>query len=155
MDKKIKRRSIMTSFIIGGPIGLLTIFVFLMLPGFLSGEGLATMLMVAVYGKAIIGLVISFFISLWFAGKNAYNDFLKNRKLLFVSFKYSLFTNIIIWTTFILITIFDNIGQFNWNYIAPPFFAFILCTAITTFTIGLLICYLIKQQILGMTIKYI
>ena len=142
----IKRQGIWTSYLIGAPIGLITVFIVFSIPVMLTSEGLATMAMVGVYGKAILGLIISFLIALGVAGNMAVTDLEKQKPLLKSSFKYSLTVNLIIWTVFIMITILDNFGSELWLYL-PPIIAFFLCTTITTFTLGLLICYIIKQKI--------
>ena len=117
-------------------------------PIILTGEGLVPMLLGGVYGKALVGLLISFFFSLGFAGRQAYLNLKNKEKLLSVSFMYSGTVNLIIWSTFILITILDNLSGFQWSFlIIPPIFIAVFCTFATTVTIGLLICYKIKRTI--------
>ena len=143
----LKRQGIWPSYLIGTPIGLLTVLVVLSIPSMLTGEGLATMAIMGIYGKAILGLVASFLIALGFAGNIAAIDFENQKPLLKSSFKYSVIVNLIIWTVFVLITIADNFGSDIWLYITPPIIAFLICTATTTFTLGLLICYVIKNRV--------
>ena len=138
-------KGISTSYFIGTPIGLLTIFFVFITPVALTGEGLATMGMVAIYGKAIIGLIISFLVALCVGGHNAVTDLENQKSLIKTSFRYSLTVNSIIWTVFILLTILDNNSNFL-TFLVPPIMAFIICTAITTFTIGLLVCHTIKKR---------
>ncbi|MBK0403712.1 hypothetical protein I5M27_11995 [Adhaeribacter sp. BT258] len=143
----LRRKGILSSYLIGTPLGLITIFLFFSIPAMLTGEGLATMSLFAVYGKAVVGLIISFLIALGLAGYSAAVDLENQKTLLKSSFKFSLIVNSIIWSVFILLTILDNDGKNFWLYLIPPIIAFLVCTAITTFTIGLLICNSIKQKI--------
>ncbi len=138
-------KGISTSYLIGTPIGLIAICFVFLIPATLTGEGLATMGMVAIYGKAIIGLVVSFLIALGIGGHNAVKDLEIQKSLIKTSFRYSLTVNTIIWTVFILFTILDNNKDFL-TFLLPPIIAFIICTTITTFTLGLLICYTIKKR---------
>lgn len=153
MSDKLKHYSILTSYLIGAPIGLFTIFITFFIPVMLTGEGLATMAITGVFGNAILGLIISFLIALWLAGQNAFSDFSKKKSLLSASFKYSLIVNSVIWTTFILITIIGNSADGKDNlhlvliFVIIPIIAFIFCVALTTFTLGLLICFTIKRKI--------
>jgi len=140
-----KRQGILISYLIGTPIGLFTIFIVSAIPMALTGEGLGTMLLFHTYGKAILGLIISFLISLGIGGHNASVDIEKQKTLLKTSFKYSLTVNTIIWTVFILLTAFNNEKKDLWLFIIPPIIAFIFCTIMTTFTLGLLICYIIRK----------
>ena len=142
-----KRKGILISYLIGAPVGLFTILIVSVTPVALTGEGLGTMLLFGTYGKAIIGLIISFLIALSIGGQNASIDIERQKALIKTSFKYSLTINTIIWTVFILLTIFDNEKKNLFLFIIPPIIAFILCTIITTFTLGLLICYTIRKRI--------
>ena len=112
---------------------------------------LGIVLLLCFYFQAIIGLFVSYFIALGIGGRNAAADIQKQKPLLKTSFNYSLTINTIIWTVFILLTIIfkgKHILEFyDWEMLILPIIAFIFCTAITTFTIGLLICYVIKNQI--------
>ena len=145
-DPIAKRQSSKTSLLIGGPIGVLTVLFVLLFPVMLTGEGLTTIAILGGYQYAIIGLLISFIIALWLSGKTVYADILKGKKLIQISFKYSWSINLIIWSTFIIVTVIDNFKTFSWLLVVPPFFAFFICTGLTTFTLGLLICYIIKRQ---------
>ena len=143
----INRQGIWTSYLIGTPVGLITVFIVFSIPVMLTGEGLATMAMVGVYGKAILGLIISFLIALGVAGHIATTNLEKQNSLLKTAFKYSLTVNLIIWTVFILLTVADNFASDFWLYLIPPIVAFLICTTMTTFTLGLLICYIIKKRL--------
>ena len=140
-----KQHGILISYLIGAPLGLITVFIVLMMPGMLTGEGLGTIVLVGVYGKSILGLLVSFLIALGIGGQNASIDIRNQKSLLKTSFRYSVIVNAIIWTVFILLTVV-TVGQANiLLMISLPIFAFMLCTIFTTITIGLLICYLIKK----------
>lgn len=148
MTNNLKRYSILVSYAIGIPAGLVAIVVGLSAPVVFTGEGIATMAMLSMYGKAIIGFIISFLIALKKGGENAYENLTKKSTLLSASFKYSLVVNTIIWTTFIMTTIIDNWRSIDVElYIVVPLCLFIFFVAATTFTIGLFICYFIKNKI--------
>ncbi len=138
-------KGISTSYLIGTPIGLLTIFIVFLIPAALTGEGLAPMGMVAVYCKSIVGLIISFLIALGVGGHNVVKDLRNQKSLIKTSFRYSLTVNAIVWSVFIFLTILDN-NEGLLTFLLPPIIAFVFCTAITTFTLGLLICYTIKKR---------
>ena len=143
MEKKLKQ-SILTSYLIGAPIGILVVFATIFIPSFLFGEGLMTIVIIGTYGISIIGLVVAFLIALWIGGKLAYKNIKRRKSLLLTSFKYSAVVNIIIWTTFCLI-IGVTVKEERFLMMIPPIIAFVVCTVLTTFTIGLLISYVIKR----------
>ncbi len=66
---------------IGLPIGLLFIASIIILPPLLSGEGLLSFIILSLYGKSIVGLVISFIITLWFGGILAQKSIEKGNSL--------------------------------------------------------------------------
>ena len=138
------RKSILTSYLIGAPIGIFAIASLIIIPSFITGEGLLTMVMLGVYSNPIIGLVISFLIALWIGGKLAFENINNGKSLILTSFKYSVIVNLIIWSTFCIIILLSN-EEDKLIVIIPPIIAFIVCTILTTFTIGLLICYIIKK----------
>ena len=142
----LKRKGIGTSYFIGAPVGIVAVLLGLSLPTVLTGEGLATIGMVCLYGKAIVGLLVSFLIVLGFAGNAAAKDLEKNSPLLKTSFKYCLTINSVIWCVFIVITLADHYKDDFWTYLVLPVIAFGVCTAASTFTVGLLICDVIRQQ---------
>jgi len=141
-QKKLERIGIITSFVIGLPIGLTTIALTLFAPTAISGEGLPTMGLVAVYGKAILGLIVAFVFALWYAGKSLSQN-LEQCTLLSTSFKYSLTVNKIIWTVFIILTVAQNFGLFTLLFLVPPIIAFLISVGLTTISIGLLISWIV------------
>jgi hypothetical protein len=142
---KLQRIGILTSYIVGLPIGLTTIAMTLLAPTAISGEGLPTMGLIAIYGNGILGLIVAFVFALWYAGKSIAEN-LASGNLLSTSFKYSLNVNIIIWTVFILLTIFQNSGLFTLLLLIPPIIAFIISVLLTTISIGLLICWIVEVR---------
>ncbi|MCK0137388.1 hypothetical protein [Arenibacter sp. S6351L] len=143
MDVRLKK-SILTSYLIGAPIGIFVVFATIFVPSFFFGEGLMTIVIIGTYGISTIGLVIAFLISLWLGGKLAYKNIKSGKSLLLTSFKYSTVVNLIIWTTFCLI-VGLTVTEEKFLMMIPPIFAFVLCTVLTTFSIGLLISYLIRR----------
>tara|TARA_B100000809_G_C14749366_1_gene391553 strand:+ start:27 stop:506 length:480 start_codon:yes stop_codon:yes gene_type:complete len=143
MDVKLKK-SILASYLIGAPIGILTVIATIWIPLLLTGEGLLTIVILGAYGISTIGLVVSFLISLWIGGKIVYENINKGKSLLLTSLKYSTVVNLIIWTTFCLI-IGVTVEKEKFLMMIPPIIAFVVCTVLTTFSIGLLIAYVIKR----------
>jgi hypothetical protein len=140
-------RTILISYVFGTPVGMLVIIIAFLFPAFLTQDGLATMLLLETYGKAILGLIITFLFALGFGGYIIYRDFKKGRTLLVTSVRYSLVVNLLIWSVFVLITIIENSSKDITITLVPPVIAFIFCILITPFTIGLLICYLIRDKV--------
>ena len=132
----------MNSYLIGLPIGLGFIAATIFFPSMFSGEGLLTMIMLVSFGKAIVGLVISFVISLWIGAIVAKNSVNKGDKLISTSFKYSGIINLIIWTVFGVIAGLNPESEFKSGLIALT--AFVICTLLTAITVGLLISYRIR-----------
>jgi len=68
----IKRQGIWVSYLIVAPIGLLAIFIMYSFPMMLTGEGLTSIALIGVYGKATLGL---FFLSYssWFCWTHGCN----------------------------------------------------------------------------------
>jgi len=143
MNKKLTK-SILASYLIGLPIGILTIIMTIWIPLLLTGEGLLTIAVVGAYGISTIGLVVSFLIALWFGGKLAYKNINNGNSLILISFKYSIIVNLIIWATFCIIIGLSAKSEIFLKMI-PAIIAFIVCTILTTFSIGLLISYVIKR----------
>lgn len=141
MTKQLKQ-SILTSYLIGIPAGFLTIAITLLAPSMLTGEGILTMGILGAYGIPTIGLAITFLAALWIGGKLAFTDIKERKSLILISFRYSVMVNAIIWTVFCAITAWQT-GELV--LIIPPLIAFIACTILTTFSIGLLIVYIIKR----------
>ena len=136
-------RSIFMSYLIGAPIGIFVVIATLLIPPFL-GSGMLTIAMLAVYGLPTVGLVFAFLIALGVGGKIAYENIKKGKSLLLTSFKYSAVVNVIIWIVFcfILVLTFEEEKAL---VLFPAIVAFFVCTILTTFSIGLLISYVIKQ----------
>lgn len=143
MEKKLKQ-SILTSYLFGAPIGFFVVFATIFVPSFLLGEGLMTIVIFGTYGISTIGLIVAFLIALWIGGKLSYNNIKSGKSLLLTSFKYSTVVNLIIWTTFCLI-IGLTVTEERFLMMIPPIIAFVVCTVLTTFSIGLLISYIIKR----------
>jgi hypothetical protein len=81
-----------------------------------------------------------------YAGNNAFNDTLNHKSLLGMSSKYSLTVNVVIWIVFISITLIESESKDRLLVVIPPMIAFIICVASTTFTVGMVICYIIRSN---------
>lgn len=143
MEKKLKQ-SILTSYLIGVPIGILTVIATIWIPLLLTGEGLFTIVFLGTYGTSTIGLGIAFLIALWIGGNLAYKSIKKGKSILLTSFKCSIVVNFIIWTTFCLI-VGMTVTEERFLMMIPAIIAFVVCTILTTFSIGILISYIIRR----------
>ncbi len=147
MEKQLKK-SILTSYLIGAPTGILVIFFILTLPFMLTGEGLFSLVFFKIYGYSTIGLLLSFFIALFFGGAIAYQSVTNKDSLKITSFKYSLVVNVIIWFVFCLILFIQNLNDFTSFiiFLIPVIITFFISVLISVFTIGLIISSRIKKN---------
>jgi len=143
MDKKLKQ-SILTSYLIGAPLGIFVVLAVIFIPGFLFGDGLLTLVILGTYGISTIGLVVAFLLALWIGGKVAYRNIKSGKSLLLTSFTYSSVVNFIIWTTLCMI-VGLTVTEEKFLMMIPPIIAFVVCTILTTFSIGLLISSVIRR----------
>lgn len=135
-------RSILASYLVGFPIGGFMILLAFVLPGIL-GAPIFTIALIGTYGYSTLGLSIAFLAALGIGGKLAFNNLKANGSVLGTSFKYAAFVNIIIWIVFALITRFMINDEF-FLFVLLPLLACVICTVLTTFSIGLVISYIIK-----------
>ena len=141
------KQSILASYLIGGPIGIVTIISAIYMPVLLTGEGLFTLVIMQVYRLSIIGLVVAFLIALGVGGKLAYHNIKSGKSIFTTSFKYSALVNLMIWATFCLIVGF-TVAEDPFLMMIPPLIAGIVCTVLTTCSLGLLVAYKIKRIVL-------
>lgn len=151
-----KAKGILTSYLIGTPIGILTILFAYVLPSILTEESMIYIVINSMFLNATIGLTIFFIFALWFAGKNIAKDQI-SYSLIKSSYLYSIRVNLISWSSFILISIIDHKLHYEDNsaneiyefgpeiFLIPPIILFIVSTLISTFTIGLIICFVVKK----------
>ena len=144
----IRRRCCWLSLLIGGPVGLMIVFVGLIIllnkagemesaygdPGRLCGcdRGVA--------GGADPGAVVGGQKVVCRIGGGQVAK-------LMVSFGYSVFVNTIIWLAFMGMAVIQNFSDFSWALLLPGLILFLVGSLFSTVTIGLAICYLIKRQI--------
>jgi hypothetical protein len=141
------KQNIVSAYLISVPTGLLAMFFVLTFPGMLTGEGLPTIFLFSLYGWAILGSGITFFIAIWFGSKKAHQTLVKEKGLLRASFNFSLTVNTIIWAVFALLTIIQNIESEIFLLLTLPLVAFLICLIGTTFTIGLYISYIFNKTL--------
>ncbi len=142
----LKKSSIFTSYKIGFPSALFGIFFTLWFPAIITNEGLPLIAIISIYGNAILGLIFTLLFALGYAGYKVFKDYPREKSLLRSSFKYSLTINLICWSVFIIITIVDNLEKDIFTIIIMPLAGMIFCTILVTFTVGLLICALIRDR---------
>ena len=133
------------SYLIGLPLGLISIFLVFWVSTLFIGDSLFSVLIYGIYGKAFIGFLFSFLLALGVGGYFATKSIQKQKTLLESSLRYSLRVNAIIWSVFLFISLINSDNYFI--QISISLLAFIVCTLFTTFTIGLLICFLIQNRI--------
>ncbi len=147
--KRSKYAGPLYSLLLGGTVGFALLFLSayygLLLIGVAVGEGRSMLAFIAYYIIPSFVMAAAYIISLWFTGGMAARAFLKNKTLLRVSFRYSLITNAICWGSLIISSLIQNMNVFVAFLIPIPLFAF--CVLVFTFTIGLLISYMIKRKI--------
>tara|TARA_B110000093_G_C12928509_1_gene392403 strand:+ start:945 stop:1403 length:459 start_codon:yes stop_codon:yes gene_type:complete len=137
------KSSIKISYLVGLPFGLvlgLTVW-FL----FVTADGSLFNFISNAMGYSVVSLVVGFVFSIWKAGITAENSLRKEKSLIFTSFKFCLIVNGIMWGSFALTQIIMDLGLTV--LLQVPIIGFILCLPFTTFTIGLLISYLIRNNI--------
>ncbi len=143
---KSTKQSILISYVIGLPMGLLFLGAVMFLPALLYKEEPPNLRILVPYGKAIFGLVIAFIIVLWFGGVLAEKSIRKGSSVLMTSFKFSVVVNLTVWAVFSIIAFFNK--DKGYVFLMLPFIAFIGCTVLTTITIGFFIAYRIKRIVL-------
>lgn len=145
MDEK-QRQSILISFLIGAPVGVFGVFCIIFFPSFFFKDGLLSMDILSLFGYAIIGLVVAFLIALWLGGVLVYRYISKGKSLLYTSFRYASFVNIVIWAIFYLIALF-SLEQDHLKVLGATAMVCLAFIVFTTFTVGLWICYEIKRML--------
>lgn len=156
MDRQqLQRKGGLISLLIGGPVGLFVLGLSILIPSMITGEGLFLMAFFPMNKFPILGLVISFFIMLWIAGKQATDNLLNNHSLFWTSTKYSLTINAVIWSVFIITFAIVNRQDYEWFYglFVPIIFA-LISVAFTPFTVGLIVCYVIKRRVISQREAY-
>lgn len=133
--KKFINIGIATSYLIGLPIGFITTF------RVLSFEG------GGIFAGAALGLLVAFVYSLWFAGKSIAENIQKDEGLLKTSYIYSLTVNKIIWSVFCAMMVIQNLRVPSLEVFLIPIVAFLVCTGLTTISIGLLIAWVVERRI--------
>ncbi len=138
------KRSIVISYLVGLPVGLITIFIFALSPSMITGEGLATMVLGHFFLIPIIGFVLAFIFSLWYSGKQMANDIEERKSLMSISFNHSKRVNMIIWSSFTIISFASNYSQINGLMVLIPLVLFLICLLLSSISISLLISYIVR-----------
>lgn len=136
-----------TSVKIGAPIGLVSMFFGLLMPATLFGEGFILAMAAPLLVYPTLGLIISFLIILWYAGRRATDNLAKGQNLFLVSIKYSATINSVIWTVFYLVLLFVTKGVGAETFLYLPVVFLIIGVIMAPLTIGLFICFMIKRKI--------
>jgi len=119
----------------------------LLLPAALFGEGFSLAMAASLLVYPSLSLILSFLIILWFAGRYAADNLAKGQNLFLVSTKYSVTINFVIWTIFYLVLLFFARGTGTEIFFYLPLFSAIIGIILAPFTVGLLICLVIKRKI--------
>ncbi len=137
----------LTSVAIGAPVGLFSMYFGLLMPAALFGEGFILGIAAPLLLYPAVALVVSFLVILWFAGNSAANNFRKGQAILIVSFKYSATVNFVMWTVFYLVTLVMTKGEGAVIFFYLPAVFMLIGIVFAPFTIGLLICLMIRRKI--------
>jgi hypothetical protein len=136
------------SLLIGLPSGLISILIFLMIPSFLTGKGLATLALLGGYGYSILGMLLVFPIMLWISGVIMAKDLLKMKAKWIITWRYSFFVNSVIWFVFLAIYLINIYKEpLLFLGIIPIVIAAFIPLAGTPFTVGLIVYFLIKNRV--------
>src|ERR1700733_14841341 len=114
-----RRRCCWLSLLIGGPVGLMIVFVGLIILLNKAGEMESAMGILGAYVDAIVGLLVALIPALWWAGRRSYAGLVAGESLLMVSFGYSVFVNTIIWLAFMGMAVIQNFSDFSWALLLP------------------------------------
>lgn len=147
----IRWKGVVISYAVGLPAGLGFVLIVMAGPLLLTGEGLLSYILYQLHGPAIVALIVTFIAALGLAGHRAWVQLEQNTKILAVSFQYALLVNGLIWGGFNAVQAFITGGQLHWLHVLLPFVAAAACILITTFTIGLLICFIMRSSLLSST----
>lgn len=133
----------LVSLLAGLPIGLFTVSMFLIIP-----SGLGIIALSGLYGKAILGLFITFPFMLWLGGRLVVSDILKMKVRWKITWKYSIIINSGIWTVCLLTFVINNWRDSAFLLgIIPVVILAIISIVGTPFTISILVHYLINYMI--------
>lgn len=146
---KLTHKGSWTSLLLGGPIGVIFIALFcfaaLMFVTTVTQEGLPGIGLYYYFRIPVLTMTTIFILSLWPTGRLAEYLLRQDQPLLSVAFKYSVVTNIVCCLTLLLtVAISYNSLTIDLFFVIIPF---LLTTLLSTFTIGLLICYVIRRRI--------
>ncbi len=146
MDR-VEKIGAWTSLTLGLPTGVLAIIHGFLFPAMMTGENLFTFVFLSSNSNAVLGLLISFPIALWYAGQKLGTDIKLKRQTLLVTTKYTLLVNGTIWTIFILTHWLtnDKIDLFLGLYL--PLGLALISIILTPVTIGLIIYWVTKRRI--------
>jgi TctA family transporter len=144
---KEKQIGAWTSLTIGLPTGILAVGIGILFPSMITGEGLLTLVFLSSNNIAVIGLLISFPIALWFGGQKLVTDIKLRRRALLVTVKYTLFVNAIIWTIFIGTHWITNDTFDLFLGLLFPLGLATFSIILTPVTIGLIIYWTAKKRI--------
>lgn len=144
MDKKL-RQSILSSFIFGAPLTIISIGCCIWFHTILSDSDIISF---SIFGKkSLLAFLLALFVAFWFGGIIAYKSIKRGNSLLFSSFIYSFFVNFVLLLAFVLS--FQLIATKNsFIKIVPSCISFIISTVLSAMTFGLLVNYLVKRLFL-------
>lgn len=146
MDR-VEKIGAWTSLTIGLPTGILAVGLGILFPALVTGESFLTLAFLSINNIAVIGLLISFPIALWFGGQKLGTDIKLKKRTLSVTFKYTLIINAIIWTIFIATHWLTN-DKFDLLLgLYFPLGLAIISIIFTPLTIGLIIYWTVRKRI--------
>ena len=139
------------SILIGFPIYFFFLFIFLVCVSFILCNDISFLLCEEAYIYiwsglyGIIALLISLLITLWISGKNIVRNLSKGDPLLLVALKHSYCINFSVWLVYGIVNsiLIPGLALYTIGFSIISFFIFAISS---TFTISILICYLIKKN---------
>jgi hypothetical protein len=146
MDK-VEKIGAWTSLTIGLPTGILAVGLGILFPALVTGEGLLTLVFLSSNNIAVIGLLVSFPVALWFGGQKLASDIRLKKRTLLVTIKYTLIVNAIIWIIFIVTHWLTNDKFDLFLGLIFPLGLATVSVILTPVTIGLLIYWTARKRI--------
>jgi hypothetical protein len=132
---------------LGLPIGIAAMVLFAMVAVIITGESLFLFGWFFTNGISTLGLLISFTLVLWYAGKLLARDINANKNRFWSIMKYSTLVNFVIWSVFMLVHLITNKGFDTYFGLEIPLTLAVISILFTPFTVGLWIYNAVAQKL--------
>jgi hypothetical protein len=147
--------------LIGGPVGLLSMCACLLAIYVYVFDQNPWMLMILfIYIKPMAYMALVMLLSLWFVGRYIERCVLRGQALLVIAFKSSMVVSFAMWFTY-AITVFVQMNSIFETALYPthysdlklPVVGFVSTVLLSTFTIALLIAFIVRRRVLKAFLK--